>query len=101
FADTRDNVKTMFTFPRSRQVSDFVKTRLNPVLESNEYFNSIVDPYMNSIEVKKIRNSFLMFRSAWGSALGEGADIDFLAFDEYDRMADNVELAFQESMKSS
>jgi len=56
---------------------------------------------MNSIEVKKIRDSFLMFRSAWGGALGEGADIDFLAFDEYDRMSDGVELAFQESMKSS
>lgn len=101
FADTHPNVKTMFTFPRNRQMTDFVKTRMNPVLESNEYFKSILDPSMDSIEVKKIRDSFLMFRSAWGSALGEGADVDFLAFDEYDRMADGVEFAFQESMKSS
>jgi hypothetical protein len=33
--------------------------------------------------------------------LGEGADIDMLAFDEYDRMTEGIEFAFQESMKSS
>lgn len=101
FIDTKPNVKTMFTFPRSRQVSDFVKTRLNPVLDSNPYFSEILDQQMNSLEVKKIRESFMLFRSAWGSALGEGADIDMLAFDEYDRMTEGIEFAFQESMKSS
>jgi hypothetical protein len=101
FVDVHNNTKSMLTFPRQRQVNDFVKTRLNPVIDSNPYFKSIVDKNVDSMEVKKIRDSFMMFRSAWGSALGEGADIDFLAFDEYDRMADNVELAFQESMKSS
>ncbi len=101
FADVNDNVKTLFTFPRARQMTDFVKTRMNPVFENNAYFKSILDKNMDSIEVKKIRNSFMMFRSAWGGALGEGIDVDFLAFDEYDRMADGVELAFQESMKSS
>lgn len=101
FVDVNDNTKSMFTFPRNRQLVDFVKTRMNPVLENNDYFKTILDKNMNSIEVKKIRDSFMMFRSAWGGALGEGADIDFLAFDEYDRMSDGVELAFQESMKSS
>lgn len=101
FVDVHDNVKSMYTFPRARQMTDFVKTRMNPVLENNDYFKSILDPMMNSIEVKKIRDSFMMFRSAWGSALGEGADIDFLAFDEYDRMSAGIEFAFQESMKSS
>lgn len=101
FADVHDNVKTMYTFPRNRQLVDFVKTRMNPVLDSNPYFKEILDKNMDSLEVKRIRNSFMMFRSAWGGALGEGADIDYLSFDEYDRMADNVELAFQESMKSS
>lgn len=101
FVDFHNNTRLMYTFPRQRQMSDFVKTRINPVLQNNKYFSSIIDKQTDSIEVKKIRDSFLLFRSAWGSALGEGADIDYLSFDEYDRMADNVELAFQESMKSS
>lgn len=101
FVDVHSNVKSLYTFPRNRQLVDFVKTRMNPVLENNEYFKTILDKNVNSLEVKKIKDSFMMFRSAWGGALGEGVDIDFLAFDEYDRMQDNVELAFQESMKSS
>ncbi|WAB25147.1 terminase large subunit [Lysinibacillus phage vB_LfM_LysYB1] len=101
FSDFHNNSKLMYTFPRARQMNDFVKTRMNPVFESNEYFKSILDTKMDSIEVKRIRDSFMMFRSAWGGAMGEGADIDFLAFDEYDRMQDSVELAFQEGMKSS
>lgn len=101
FLDIHENTKGMYTFPRQRQMNDFVKTRLNPVFDSNAYFKSILDKNMDSIEVKRIKDSFALFRSAWGGALGEGADIDYLSFDEYDRMADNVELAFQESMKSS
>lgn len=101
FADVHSGTKTMFTFPRDRQMRDFVKTRLDPVLDSNPYFRSILDSKMDSIEVKRIRDSFMMFRSAWGGALGEGVDVDFLSFDEYDRMSDGVELAFRESMKSS
>jgi hypothetical protein len=40
-------------------------------------------------------------RTAWGSELGEGVDLDYVAFDEYDRMKDNVELAFSEGLRSS
>lgn len=101
FADFHENTKSMYTFPRNRQLVDFVKTRMNPVLDANPYFNSIRNSQMDSLEVKQIRSSFMLFRSAFGGALGEGVDADFVAFDEYDRMQDNVELAFQESMKSS
>lgn len=101
FADTKDNVKTMQTFPRKQQILDFVRTRLNPILHENEYFKNILDPNSDSMEVKRIRDSFMMFRSSWGGALGEGADLDFLAMDEYDRQGEDVETAFIEGMKSS
>lgn len=101
FADTKDSVKTMQTFPRKQQILDFVRTRLNPILHENEYFKSILDPNSDSMEVKRIRDSFMMFRSSWGGALGEGADLDFLAMDEYDRQGEDVETAFIEGMKSS
>lgn len=102
FLDYHNNTKGMFVFPRDRQVKDFVKTRVNPVLENNPYFKSIVDKNMDSIEVKRIRDSYMIFRAPGkGGALGEGADIDYLSLDEYDRMPDGLEYIFQESMKSS
>lgn len=102
FTDVHPNVKSMFVFPRAQQTKDFVKTRVNPVLQNNKYFSSILDPEMDSLEVKKIRNSFMLFRAPGkNGALGEGADVDYLSLDEYDRMNPGIEIPFLESMSSS
>ena len=101
FVDVHPNTKIMYTFPRSNQMDDFVKTRVNPMFETSEYLKGILNQDMNSLSLKQIRESFILFRSAWGSELGEGADIDWIAFDEYDRMKDNVELSFIEGLSSS
>lgn len=101
FVDSNLNVKAMYTFPRSTQMEDFVKTRVNPMFTTCAYLKSILNPDMDSLSLKQIRNSYILFRSAWGAELGEGTDIDMIAFDEYDRMKDNVELAFIEGLASS
>ena len=93
--------KAMYIFPRNQQMVDFSKTRIQPVLTSSDYFRGMTEPKLNSLATKKIRDSYLFMRSGWSSALGEGADLDCLAIDEYDRMKDGVELAFQEGLKSS
>lgn len=101
FLITRDTTKAMYIFPRSQQMADFSKSRIKPVLQSSEYFQSIVDPLVDSVSTKKLNDSWLFMRSGWGEALGEGTDIDILAIDEYDRMKDGVELAFQEGLSAS
>lgn len=101
FLDTHDKTKAMYTFPRKEQMEDYSNTRITPIFQESKYLTSRLDPKLNNVRLKKIGDSVLFLRSAWGSALGEGADIDLLGLDEYDRMQDNVELAFQESMKSS
>lgn len=102
FLDTHSNTKAMYTFPRKEQMEDFSNTRITPIFTESAYLTSRLDPKLNNVRLKKLTNNSVLFlRSAWGSALGEGVDIDLLGLDEYDRMADGVELAFQESMKSS
>ena len=101
FLITKNGTKAMYIFPRSQQMADFSKSRIAPVLNDTDYFQSLVDPKINSVATKKLLDSWLFMRSGWGSALGEGTDIDFLAIDEYDRMKDGVELAFQEGLSSS
>lgn len=102
FLDTHDNTKAMYTFPRKEQAEDASNTRILPIFQDSEYLRGRLDPKLNNVRLKRLINSSVLFiRSAWGSALGEGADIDFLGLDEYDRMSDGVEIAFTESMKSS
>ena len=102
FLDQHNNTKAMYTFPRKEQAEDFSNTRITPIFTESPYLSSRLDQKLNNVRLKKLSNNSVLFlRSAWGSALGEGVDIDLLGLDEYDRMADGVELAFQESMKSS
>jgi phage terminase large subunit GpA-like protein len=102
FADMNSyaGVKCLYTFPTNRQMKDFVSTRLNPLLESG-YYGSITDSSVDSLEKKKLRNSFLMFRSSSKGAAVEGVDIDYLSLDEYDRVPSSAEISAMESMSSS
>ncbi|UPI12056.1 hypothetical protein [Bacillus phage SBSphiJ2] len=102
FADTHSyaGVKCLYTFPTNRQMKDFVSTRLNPLLERG-YYQSISDKTFDSLEKKKIRNSFLLFRSSSKGAAVEGVDIDYLSLDEYDRVSGSAEISATESMSSS
>ncbi|ANM46000.1 terminase large subunit [Bacillus phage Belinda] len=102
FADIHSyaGVKCLYTFPTNRQMKDFVSTRINPLLASG-YYGSITDPYVDSLDKKKIRNSFLIFRSSSKAAAVEGIDIDYLSMDEYDRVPASAEQSAIESMASS
>lgn len=102
FADKHSyaGVKCLYTFPTNRQMKDFVSTRLNPLLETG-YYSTISDPKLDSLEKKKIRNSFLLFRSSSKGAAVEGVDIDYLSMDEYDRVGASAEISAVESMTSS
>ena len=101
FLATHENTKAMYIFPRNQQMIDFSKSRIAPVFQGSEYFKSLIDKEVNSVSTKKILSSYLFMRSGWGGALGEGADVDHLSIDEYDRMKEGVELSFQEGLKSS
>ena len=63
-------------------MQDFVKMRLNPVLDGTPYYRTIIDPNMNSIDSKKIRNSFLSFRTSSKPGAVEGINADFVSLDE-------------------
>lgn len=66
------------TFPTNEQMTKFVQTRLDPVLQRG-YYSTIIDPEVDSLKAKKIRNSFLYFRSSSKPGAVEGVDIDYLS----------------------
>jgi len=102
FADTHsyDAVKALFAFPTNDQMDDFVKTRLDTVL-SSDYYQSILDPEVDSMKRKKIRDSFIYFRSSSKPSQMEGVDIDLLSLDEYDRVPPLSEESALNSIESS
>lgn len=92
--------KWVICFPREKNLYTFVSTRIAPALGETERMKKLVGT-PNQMELKKIGDSFLVMRSSWDAALGEGIDADGLTLDEKDRMNANVEHAFKDSLSAS
>lgn len=101
FADVHENVKVMYTFPTKNQMEDFSKTRIDPVLKASSHLSKKLNKNINNVSTKAIGSSTIFMRTSGDGSQGEGADIDMYCADEYDRMKENVETAFAESLQSS
>ena len=101
FLHANSNTKWIYCFPRDKQLVDFSTTRLSEALNESPRMKKLFG-VPNQIYTKRIgASSFLLMRSAWESNLGEGVDADGVSFDEKDRMQDQIEVAFEESLSSS
>lgn len=87
--ETTNNVKALYTFPTLDQVKDFVKTRVNPLF-SRGYYSTIIDEDLDSLQVKKIRDSFIFFRTSSKPSAVEGVDIDYLCLKAFEALYGNI-----------
>lgn len=83
-----------------RQMNDFVRQRLDPVLQL-PYYRAIIDPNMNSINAKRIRNSNMSFRTSSKPGSVEGLNVDMVSIDEFDRANIQAIQSAENSMSSS
>lgn len=80
-------------------MQDFVNSRINPQFASGYYSTLIKNN--DSVKMKQIRNSRMMFRSSSTGKALEGVDVDGLSLDEYDRLNPTAEISAKESLSSS
>ena len=62
-----------------------MKQRLFPEFESDYYKTLIKNPKEMTLNMMKIRDSSLVFRTSRQGSSMEGLQVDFLSLDEYDR----------------
>lgn len=91
FVADKKNGNVGYFFPASTQVYDHVQMRVDPVIESSQYLKSITGSGLNvekkadKVSLKRVRNSFIMFRGAQNPRQVTSAPLDFAVLDEYDR----------------
>lgn len=114
FADKHDFTKQVYVFPTDGQVKDFSRTRMSEVLDDSPYLlkRMNIDPLtrkkidsgvedVDNVKLKKIGKSFVFFRSGASPKAGEGIDCDVVYFDEIDRMRNDIQVAFNETLSAS
>lgn len=89
-------VNALYAFPTLKQMQDFVQMRLNSILDTIPYYRSLTSD-VNSLQVKKIRDSYLTFRTSSVPRTLEGVNADMVLLDEYDHV---LPAAFQSAKNS-
>lgn len=93
FADQFPFTKQCYVFPTFAQVADFSKTRIEEVMKDSPYLKDRMgidtltgkkkageDPVSN-VQLRKVGNSWMFFRSGHSPKSGEGIDVDKVVFD--------------------
>lgn len=93
-------VNALYAFPTLKQMRDFVQMRLNSILDTIPYYRSLTND-VNSIEVKKIRDTYLTFRTSSVPRALEGVNADLVLLDEYDHVLPAAEQSADKSLSSS
>lgn len=95
-----DHVSELYTFPTYSQLRRFTKTRLEPELNES-YLSTIVDKNMQSLEIKKIRNSVISFTSSNGKNGSESIHADYCLSDEFDHISAVSDESIMNTLASS
>lgn len=93
-------VNGLYAFPTEKQMEDFVKMRLNPILSTVPYYRNLMYGE-NSLQVKQIRDSYITFRTSSVPRTLEGVNADLLLLDEYDHVLPAAEQSAENSLSSS
>jgi hypothetical protein len=77
-----------YILPTRNVVDDFVKPKVNPLINSNAAVRAMVQD--DSISLKKVGDRFIYFKGAFSETSAISFSIDTLTLDEYDRMPDQA-----------
>lgn len=76
----------IYALPTNNVVGDFVKPKVNPLINSNGVISSIV--HDDSVSLKRVGDRFIFFKGGFSDREAISISGDILVIDEYDRMPD-------------
>lgn len=82
--DAKSGWNVIYALPTNNVVNDFVKPKVNPLINSNPKIASIVSE--DSVSLKKIGDRFIFFKGGFSDREAISITGDILVIDEYDRM---------------
>lgn len=82
--DAKSGYNVIYALPTNNVVNDFVKPKVNPLINSNPTIARIVSE--DSVSLKKVGDRFIFFKGGFSDREAISITGDILVIDEYDRM---------------
>jgi len=93
-------LNVIYVLPTRNVVNDFVKPKVNPMIERNPEINKLVKG-SDSVSLKQVGDRWIYFRGSFheGEAISTSADL--IVADEYDRSDQGVLTVYQSRLQAS
>ena len=86
-----DGFSTIYTLPAASAAANFMKTRIDPVIDGSPYLSEMVNNDVDNIAVKRFgKNSYLYLKGAQVDRQAISVPADMLIYDEVDNSDQNV-----------
>jgi hypothetical protein len=82
--DAKSGWNVIYALPTNNVVNDFVKPKVNPLINSNPKIAAMVSE--DSVSLKKVGDRFIFFKGGFSDREAISITGDILVIDEYDRM---------------
>lgn len=101
FVAVNDNTKGVYTLPTAAFSREFVTSRVDTAIESSPMVSALVSNDADNTSMKRIGNSFLLFRGTSGTTAAISQDLDLIISDEVDFSDQTVLGSFESRLQHS
>jgi len=96
----REPINILYVLPSRPKCIQFVRTKFEPILFTSPLFGDI-DPAVNSVFMKRIGHSHVIFDGAGSPAQTTSLDADFLVLDEWSFLPDEIRSLYEGRTRGS
>lgn len=100
-ANILDGTTWIYTLPAAQFMKLFVKTRIDPVIESSPTLKANIDNTTDNMEIKRFNDAFLYFKGTIGQAAAISVPADGVIHDEVDFSDQQVMSNYQSRLTHS
>jgi len=96
-----DGFNTIYTLPAATAAQNFMKTRVNPIIDSSPYLKELVSKDNDSASIKQFGESFLYLKGAQVDRQAITVPADLLVIDEVDNSQEGVVTLYESRLQHS
>lgn len=98
---TQPKLNTIYALPSASDASKLTTTKVNPLIYGSPALKRLLNPNVDSVELKQFGNNFLFTRGSKSETAALSISADLLVVDELDRCDEAVTTQFRSRLQAS
>jgi len=101
YAALSKSMTVMYVLPSEAKAGEFVRQKVDPMIEQSPICASRLNRRVNNISFKKLGSSYLIFTGSHSKSQALSTDVDFLILDEFSFLPNEVREMYEDRTQAS